>query len=140
LSEVLKTYEPLFANRQLTFTLDMPAAAIVVSFDYDRIVQVLSNFLGNPMQFTPRGGTVALHVQQPLHQVEFSLVNSGSGISPSDLPHIFERFWQIDNHARRGLGLGLYICKTIVDGHGGAITAENELGKGTTIRFSLPAT
>lgn len=140
LSEVLKTYEPLFANRQLAFTLDMPAAAIVVSFDYDRIVQVLSNLLGNAMKFTPHGGTVTLHVQQCPHQVEFSLSNSGPGISPSDLPHIFERFWQIDNHARRGLGLGLYICKTIVEGHGGTITAESELGKGAMLRFALPVT
>jgi len=138
LSEVLKTYEPLFASRQLTFTHDIPTAAVVVSFDYDRIVQVLSNLLGNAMKFTPLGGMVTLHVQQHAHHVEFNLSNSGPGIPPSDLPHIFERFWQIDNHARRGLGLGLYICKTIVEGHGGTIAAESELGKGTTIRFTLP--
>lgn len=138
LIEVLKTYEPLFANRGLTFSVDMPTTDIVAAFDYDRIVQVLSNLLGNAMKFTPHGGTVTLRAQQRAQQVEFSLSNSGPGISPSDLPHIFERFWQIDNHARRGLGLGLYICKTILQGHGGTITAESELGNGTTIRFALP--
>jgi signal transduction histidine kinase len=138
LTEVLQTYGPLFANRHLNFTVDVPTTAIVVSFDYDRIVQVLSNLLGNAMKFTPQGGTVILHAQQRAQQVEFSLSNSGPGIFPNDLPHIFERFWQIDNKSRRGLGLGLYICKTIVEGHGGTIKAESELGQGTTIRFTLP--
>lgn len=138
LAEAFKTYEPLFSNRGLTFTVDVPTTDIVASFDYDRIVQVLSNLLVNAMKFTPHKGTVTLHVQQRAQQVEFSLSDSGAGISPSDLPHIFERFWQIDNHSRRGLGLGLYICKTIVEGHGGTIKAESEMGKGTTIRFALP--
>jgi signal transduction histidine kinase len=138
LTEILKTYGPLFANRLLSFTVGMPATAMVASFDYDRIVQVLSNLLGNAMKFTPQGGTVALHVQQLAQQVEFRVSNSGSGIAPGDLPHIFERFWQIDKHTRRGLGLGLYICKTIIEGHGGTIAAESEPGKGVTIRFTLP--
>jgi signal transduction histidine kinase len=138
LSEVLQTYGPLFASRHLIFTVDMPTSAIVASFDYDRIVQVLSNLLGNAMKFTPQGGTVTLHAQQCAQQVEFSLCNSGPGIFPKDLPHIFERFWQIDNQSRRGLGLGLYICKTIIEAHGGAITAESEPGAGATMRFTLP--
>lgn len=138
LTEVLKTYGPLFTSRELTFTVDMPTRPIVASFDYDRIVQVLSNLLGNAMKFTPRGGTVALDVQQRGQQVEFSLTDSGPGISASDLPHIFEQFWQIDSRTRRGLGLGLYICKTIIEEHDGTITAESELGKGATIRFTLP--
>lgn len=138
LIEVLKTYEPLFANRGLTFTVGMPTTDIVAAFDYDRIVQVLSNLLGNAMKFTPHGGTVTLHAQQRAQKVEFSVSNSGPGICPSDLPHIFKRFWQIDNHARRGLGLGLYICKTILEAHGGTIAAESELGKGATLRFALP--
>ncbi len=79
-----------------------------------------------------------LRVEQRAQQVEFSLSNSGPGINPADLPHIFERFWQIDNHHRRGLGLGLYICKTIVEGHGGTISAESKLGMGATIRSVLP--
>jgi signal transduction histidine kinase len=137
LTEVFKTYEPLCENRALTFKIDMPATAIFASLDYDRIVQVLSNLLGNAMKFTPHGGTVTLHVRQRAQQVEFSLSNSGPGISPGNLLHIFERFWQIDSQ-RRGLGLGLYICKMIVEGHGGTIAAESELGKGVTIRFTLP--
>lgn len=138
LNEVLKTYGPLFASRALNFTIEMPPKGVVVSFDYDRIVQVLSNLLGNAMKFTPHGGTAILRVKQRAQQIEFSLSNSGPGINPGDLSHIFERFWQIDNQYRRGLGLGLYICRTIVEGHGGTITAESKAGMGVTIRFVLP--
>jgi signal transduction histidine kinase len=138
LSEVLKTYGPLFADRGLMFTIDPPPAGSVASLDYDRIVQVLSNLLGNAMKFTLHGGAVTLRVQQRARSVEFSLSDNGPGICPGDLPHIFERFWQLENHARRGLGLGLYICKKIVEAHDGAIMAESELGKGTTLRFTLP--
>lgn len=138
LTEILKTYRPLFASRGLVFTVSMPTTAIVAWFDYDRIVQVLSNLLGNAMKFTPRGGTVILKVQQRAQQIEFSLTDNGAGISSRDLPRIFERFWQIENQGRRGLGLGLYICKKIVEAHNGIIAAESELGKGTTLRFSLP--
>lgn len=138
LAEILKTYEPLFASRGLAFTVDIPAAALSAYFDYDRIVQVISNLLGNAMKFTPRGGAVALRVQQQAQYIEFSLSDTGPGICPDDLPNIFERFWQIENHARRGLGLGLYICKKIIEAHDGAIAAESEVGKGTTLRFTLP--
>jgi signal transduction histidine kinase len=78
---------------------------------------------------------VILHAQQRAQQVEFSLSNSGPGISPATA-HIFERFWQIDNQSRRGLGLGLYGAKRSL-AHGGTIAAE-WLGTGTTIRFALP--
>lgn len=138
LTEVLKTYGPLFANRGLIFTIDMPPTVVVASLDYDRVVQVLSNLLGNAMKFTPHGGAVTLRVRQRAQLVEFSLSDDGSGICPGDLPHIFERFWQIEKHTRRGLGLGLYICKKIVEAHDGTIMAESELGKGTTLRFTLP--
>ncbi|HTE43379.1 MAG TPA: HAMP domain-containing sensor histidine kinase [Steroidobacteraceae bacterium] len=138
LSEVLKTYAPLFTNRGLTFNVDMPATPMMASFDHDRIVQVLSNLLSNALKFTPRGGVVTLNVQQFGKRTEFSVNDTGLGIAPDDLPHVFERFWQIQNQTRRGLGLGLYICKTIVEGHGGTITVASELGKGTTMRFNLP--
>jgi signal transduction histidine kinase len=137
-TEILKTYGPLFTDRGLTFMVDAPATAIVASFDYDRIVQVLSNLLGNAMKFTPRGGTVTLEVQQRAEHIEFNLRDNGPGICASALPHVFERFWQIASADRRGLGLGLYICEKIVAAHGGTIRAESEFGQGATLRFTLP--
>jgi signal transduction histidine kinase len=137
LAEVLKTYGPLFAARGIAFSIDAQAGAIVAAFDYDRIVQVFSNLFGNAMKFTPRGGTVELRVEQQ-GEVEFALHDSGCGIAAAALEHVFERFWQIDDDSRRGLGLGLHICEKIVQAHGGRIWAESDPGHGTTIRFTLP--
>ena len=138
-TEVVRAYQPLFVDRKVTFAAEGPVSPLVASFDHDRIVQVLSNLLGNAMKFTPPEGNVELHVEKTTDQIEFVLHDSGPGIPADALPHVFERFWQIDNHQRRGLGLGLYICEQIVGAHGGKIWAESELGKGTTFRFTLPA-
>jgi signal transduction histidine kinase len=101
-------------------------------------VQVLSNLLGNAMKVTPGGGAVDLRAERQAKHVAFALHNDGAGISAAALPHIFERFWQIDSVARRGLGLGLNICRAIIEAHGGQIWAESEVGKGAMFRFTLP--
>jgi signal transduction histidine kinase len=138
LQEVLHSYQPMFSARGIAFTVDTPTASMAAFFDYDRIVQVLSNLLGNAMKFTQDGGTVALHVEQQAELIVFTVRDSGVGIPQASLPHIFERFWNIDSDMRRGIGLGLYICENIIQAHGGTIGAESELGKGATFRFSLP--
>jgi signal transduction histidine kinase len=139
LAEVHRFYRPLFESRGMTFSVQPPTNALVVSLDHDRIVQVLSNLLGNAMKFTPVEGTVDLRVVQRDGDIEFVLRDSGPGISPEDLPHVFKRFCQVASDTRRGLGLGLHICQKIVEAHGGRIWAESELGKGATFRFTLPA-
>jgi signal transduction histidine kinase len=139
-TEVFQAYRPLFAERQMTLTVETPPEPTPASFDHDRIVQVLSNFLGNAMKFMPSGGTAVLRVVRREAEVEFLLSDSGPGIHPDQLPHVFERFWQVDSNARRGLGLGLYICEQLVVAHGGHISVESELGKGATFRFTLPTT
>jgi signal transduction histidine kinase len=70
--------------------------------------------------------------------IEFLLGDTGPGIHPDQLPHVFDRFWQIYSTMRRRLGLGLYICEQLVVGHGGHIAVESEVGKGTTFRFTVP--
>ena len=136
-SEVLHSYQPLFEARGLAFDAEAPVG-LICSLDHDRIVQVLANLLGNAMKFTPRGGTLQLSAERHGEEVELALRDSGPGIAPDALPHVFERFWKTDDDVRRGLGLGLYICERIVTAHGGRIGVESELGKGTTFRFSLP--
>jgi len=136
-SEVLRSYQPLFEARGLAFDADAPAG-LVCSLDHDRIVQVLANLLGNAMKFTPRGGAVHLRAERRGEEVELTLRDSGAGIAPDALPHVFERFWKVDDEARRGLGLGLYICEKIVTAHGGRIGVESELGKGSRFHFTLP--
>ena len=138
LLEVRRLYEPMFATRFITFTVDTPADGMNTPFDHDRIVQVLSNLLGNAMKFTQVGGAVALRVERQEDGIVFIVQDNGPGIPPSALSHIFERFWQIDSHTRRGLGLGLHICENIIQAHGGRIWAESEPDKGTTLRFTLP--
>jgi signal transduction histidine kinase len=138
LTEVRQSYGPLFAARGVTFAVEEPATRVLASFDSDRIVQVLSNLLGNAMKFVPSKGTVDLHAETRVGHVEFVLADNGPGILPAALPHVFDRFWQVERGARRGLGLGLYICKEIVEAHGGRIWAESNVGKGATFWFTLP--
>jgi len=138
LSEVRRAYRPLFAGRGVSLVIDAPEELVLASFDYDRVEQLLSNLLGNAMKFTPAGGRVALHVERSGQQLVFVVRDDGIGIDPDTLPKIFERFWRYDTDSRPGLGLGLYICRTIAVAHGGDITVQSELGGGTTFRVSLP--
>jgi len=139
-TEVFQAYRPLFEERRMTLTLETPPEGVVASFDHGRILQVISNLLGNAMKFMPSGGTTSLSVAQQDAQIEFELSDSGPGIHPDQLPHVFERFWQVDSDARRGLGLGLYICEQLVVAHGGRIWVESDVGEGATFRFTLPLT
>jgi signal transduction histidine kinase len=138
LTEVFDTYAPLFAARGIVFAIDMWPEPIVAPFDHDRVVQVLSNLLGNAMKFSPHGGHVTLQVQREPRQVQFALSDDGPGIHPSAVLHVFERFWQIDSETGRGLGLGLHIAEEIVKAHGGRIWVESDFGNGATFKFTLP--
>jgi signal transduction histidine kinase len=141
LREICASYTPLFEARRLSFTVDASALPVPgpIAFDHDRIVQVLSNLLSNAMKFTQANGTVGLRADWHADCVEFVVRDNGPGIAKHALPHVFERFWQAGTESRDGLGLGLYICKTIVEAHGGRIGVESERGNGATFRFTLPA-
>jgi len=137
-TEVFRSYRRLFEERQMTLTAELPTPSATMSFDHDRIVQVLSNLLSNAMKFMNPKGTVALQVKCTAEEVEFDLQDNGPGIPANALPHLFEPFQQVDSNARRGLGLGLFICKEIVEAHGGRIWVDSNHGSGTTVRFTLP--
>jgi signal transduction histidine kinase len=113
-----------------------------VALDRDRIMQVLINLLSNAIKFTDRGGiTVQITSPEPKDTVEVRISDTGPGISPEDLAKLFEKFVQLDgsvNNKSGGTGLGLAICKSIVECHGGRAWAESEVGKGTTMCFTLP--
>jgi len=113
-----------------------PGSEIVLEFDPARIREVLENLLANALRYTPRGGKISVQLTVNSEQVEVSVSDTGSGIAPEDLPRVFER-WQKSRDSR-GTGLGLAIAKNLVAAHGGEIFAESEIGKGTTIRFTLP--
>ncbi|HVH47057.1 MAG TPA: ATP-binding protein [Labilithrix sp.] len=109
-----------------------------VHADADRILQVLSNLLGNAIKFTPSGGTIRLTAGPEGACVRFEVADTGAGIPPSDLANVFERYWQGRGAARSGSGLGLYIAKGIIEAHGGRIWAESQIGRGTSFWFTLP--
>jgi signal transduction histidine kinase len=140
LSQIRASYTPLFEARQLSFTVESPepGATPLVVFDRDRIVQVLSNLLSNAMKFVRAKGTVSLAVSWGDDCIEFVVCDDGPGIGHEALPHVFERFWQAGVESRDGLGLGLFICETIVHAHGGRIAVQSQPGSGATVRFTLP--
>lgn len=109
--------------------------------DRDRITQVFSNLISNAIKFSPEGGNVVIHLRNHQNKLVISVRDEGMGIPDEDLPSIFEKFKRIDNSETRkigGTGLGLAICKEIIEAHGGEIGIESDLGKGTTVSFSIP--
>ena len=106
--------------------------------DPDRVLQVFSNVVGNAVKFSQRGGTIALGSTAKEGAVLFTVRDDGPGMAQADLDHIFDKYWQAEEGARRGRGLGLYIAKRLVEAQGGAIWCESELEKGTLVSFTLP--
>lgn len=105
--------------------------------DRDRTLQVFANLVGNAAKFTPEGGQLMLGCAREGGGVRFWVRDSGPGIRREHLDKLFERGWQAEPADRRGAGLGLYICKALVEAQGGAIGAESEFGKGATFHFTL---
>jgi signal transduction histidine kinase len=107
--------------------------------DHDRIVQVLANLISNALKFTDQGGQVAMSVARTESDVHVSVTDNGPGIPPDLATAVFERFRRIDTKDSRGLGLGLYIAKSIIDVHGGKIWVESRNGGGSAFHFTLPS-
>jgi CheY-like chemotaxis protein len=107
--------------------------------DEERLLEVLDNLIGNAVKFTAAGGTITVGAGARNGDVLVWVKDTGSGIDADQLPHIFDRFWQAKKRERRGIGLGLSICKAIVEAHGGQIWAESTPGAGTTLFFTVPA-
>ncbi len=122
-------------------TLVVDAEPADVCADPDRIIQTLTNLIGNAVKFSPRDSRVRLSCVERHDDVMFEVRDEGPGIAAGDLEAIFERFHQIDatdSRQKSGTGLGLAICRSIVQQHGGRIWAQSELGHGSTFRFTLP--
>ena len=146
LPHFLQTLESSFSvlakQRDIAFTVDhRPGLPERVHWDEDRVNEVLGNLLSNAFKFTDRGGKVILTVAPDNGKVRIKLTDTGAGIPPAQLPHIFDKFFQADNQARaasKGTGLGLAIAREIVEAHGGQITVESTVGEGTTFEVTLP--
>ncbi len=139
---VTKRMQFQFEGKRVTLTPNLSAHPIILHADEDRIVQVLTNLVGNALQYTPANGQVTISVEATGNEARFSVKDTGIGIPPEHIPHIFDRFYRVDksrSRARGGSGIGLTIAKHLVEAHGGKIWAESEGdGKGSTFIFTLP--
>ena len=139
--ELMATTAPLAEQKGLSLTLDIARDVGLLVADRTRVRQVLWNLIGNAIKFTDRG-QIAVTVRRENGDVLFAVSDTGIGIAPEHLPHIFDPFSQI-NPGRRGsisgTGLGLSISKSLVELHGGHIWVESQPGRGSTFRFAIPA-
>ncbi|MFI5350275.1 MAG: sensor histidine kinase, partial [Elusimicrobiota bacterium] len=105
------------------------------------VLQVLANLIGNALKFTPEGGVVDVNAHRDGDVVRFSVIDTGPGIPADELPNLFARFHQVrtSDKKHKGLGLGLSICKTLVEAHNGRIWVESLPGAGSGFNFTLPA-
>jgi len=138
-AQVVEVLTPVASGKSQTLATTT-AHGTPVRCDRDRLYQVLSNLAGNAIKFTPEGGTITFRAESTEEEVILIVSDEGPGISESDLPHIFDRYWQASGPRRLGLGLGLAIAKGIVMAHGGRIWAESRLGQGSTFYVALPQT
>jgi PAS domain S-box-containing protein len=111
---------------------------LAVICDRDRVLQILSNLVGNAIKFTPEGGRISVDLQRIDDEARISVSDTGRGISEEQLPHIFERYWQADRKHRMSVGLGLAIAKGLVEAHRGRLSVTSSVGRGSTFTFTLP--
>ncbi len=142
ITRIADRLRPQFEEKQMTLQLNLPADLPPVMADEDRVSQVLLNLIGNALQYTPSGGTVTNVAKTQNRDLLFTISDTGIGISPEHLPHLFTRFYRVDKSRSRvggGSGIGLTIVKHLVEAQGGQVWAESQgAGKGSTFGFSLP--
>jgi len=145
LDETLRTVERSFSlpakMRNIKFMVDTQTAPIKVVGDGNALQHVLANLVDNAFKFTPEGGSITLSVRRINGTTFIEVADTGKGIAPEDLEKIFDRFYQATQGRKQytGTGLGLYLCREIVNAHGGRISCQSELGTGTTFIIQLPA-
>lgn len=144
LERMVQSYHPLADKQGITLKIEAGSHLPVVQADPDRLAQVLGNLISNSLRYTPRDGQITLQADQDKKSVILEVSDTGTGISPQALPYIFDRFYRADPSRTHGdeSGLGLAIAKSIVEAHGGTISAGSQSGQGTriTIRLPLPST
>ncbi len=141
LAEAEEALRPLAEEKGLRLLVAMEEGLVAqdVVVDRERLFQVFSNLVGNALKYTPEGGEVVLGAAGKGAEVRFFVKDSGPGIAPGHIPHLFDRFWRARQGDREGAGLGLAIAKGVVNAHGGNIWVESEPGCGAMFCFTLRA-
>ena len=135
--EGLEMLRPLATRSELGLDGAAPRD-LWVCCDRERVLQILSNLVGNALKFTAKCGSISLTARDVGADACFAVRDTGSGIAEAELPWIFDRFWQARRNQRGGIGLGLSIAKGLVEAHGGRLWVESQVGIGTTFFFTLP--
>ncbi len=143
IEEAGETGELLAEHAGVGIDIRLPAEPLVVTVDRSRVRQLALNLIENAVKYTPRGGQVSVELGGHDGRAVFTVADTGIGIAPGDLPHVFDRFWRADSartrtSERAGTGLGLAICKWIAEAHGGTIEVQSRPGRGTTFTVGLP--
>lgn len=137
--QAIESQQGLAASSSVILASDLSPDLPWIEADEERMLEVLENLLGNAVKFTMAGGTVTVGAAPRDGELLIWVKDNGPGIAKDFLPRLFDRFWQATRADRRGTGLGLTICRAIVEAHGGKIWAESELGEGTTFFFTMPS-
>jgi protein-histidine pros-kinase len=130
---------PVAAEKQVVLEVRVAGDTGTVLCERERIEQALHNLVGNAIHFTPAGGRVVVSTEPHGDEVQIAVADSGPGIAPEDARNLFDRFWQGRGASRHGIGLGLFIVKSIVDAHGGRLWVASSPGSGATFVFTLPS-
>jgi CheY-like chemotaxis protein/anti-sigma regulatory factor (Ser/Thr protein kinase) len=134
----IESQQILAADASVVLGTDLSPELPAILVDELRIQEVLENLISNAIKFNVPGGAVTIGASHTGGMMKFWVKDSGTGIPEEHLPHVFDRFWQGVKRDKRGAGLGLAICRAIIDAHGGKIWAESDPGVGTTMSFTLP--
>ena len=136
--DAVELSSPLIQDKRIEIKIETPAPPFKVRCDRERMMQVFSNLIGNAVKFVPERGTIVLSAAASGASALVAVRDTGPGIPAARLPHLFQRYWQADETARKGRGLGLFITKGIVEAQGGVIWAESQVGTGSTFFITLP--
>jgi signal transduction histidine kinase len=143
IADAVEAVQPAVGAKSIQVETCVAADLGAIVADPDRLQQIVWNLLSNAVKFTPAGGRVNVRVRRDADHVEIAVSDTGSGIAPEFLPHVFERFRQQESGTTRrhgGLGLGLAIVRHLVELHGGSVGAESDgEGRGATFQVRLPA-
>ncbi|HEX6135509.1 MAG TPA: HAMP domain-containing sensor histidine kinase [Longimicrobiales bacterium] len=138
LLETLYAYQAVAERAGVGITVGECSEELVGLVDGTAILRVLSNLVDNAIRFTPAGGLVSIEARPTSEGIRLTVSDTGCGISPEHLPHVFDRFWQAAHSGRGGAGLGLAIVRRIVEQHGGSVSVDSEPGCGTLFQIVLP--
>lgn len=137
----LDLLQPQIREKGITLSLEEERGLPEISVDREKIERVFLNILGNAVKFTPQGGRITIQVSRRKEEIQWDVTDTGIGMEPKDLQHIFEEFYRSEHAIRqniKGTGLGLSLVKRIIEAHNGKIWVKSKLGQGSTFSVSLP--